>query len=192
MSLLRYYFMVGGDHFDADGFSEMASKCGFEFGRKRTVSNIKKLQRTDKIQTADKAICSGIRGTSGSQFSTWQTAIVDFACDRGDYLASRNLGMSTEAAQVWLVEERALLMFLKFVKKNLPVVGDFCKSDFFLLLKLVYGYDEEDDPGGGYHYSEALMGALSALDAGLSIDSEPFDLHFDRLQGTVLPGDPVV
>lgn len=182
MNLLRYYFKVGGETFDAETFSLAAIKNGFEGGISRITNNTKKLTRWPTGKTREVKILSGISGASGDSYATWETARVDYATDRDVYLAKRNLGLTSERAQVWLREEEAILRFLRVVKDQLPPVADFCKGEFFLILKLVYGYDEADDPGCGHHYSEVLMKDLCDLNAGLSTDSEPFELHFLRRQ----------
>lgn len=178
MNLLRYYFTVGGETFDAESFSLAAIKNGFEGSKTRICNTTKKLTRWSTGKIHEVKILSGISGTSGDSYATWETARVDYATDRDVYL--RNLGMTTEHAQVWLREEEALVKFLRLVKDRLPPVTGFCKGDCFSLLKLIYGYDEADDPGGGHHYSEVLMRSLCDLNAGLSTDSEPFELHFSQ------------
>jgi len=185
MSLLRYYFHVGGENFDAENFALAAIKNGFEGGTSRITSNTKKLKSGLTGERMEVKILSGISGANGDSFSSWQTALVDYAVDREIYLAARDLGLTTEGAQVWLREEVAILGFLGLVKEKLPPVAEFCKGEFFSLLKLVYGYDEEGDPGGGHHYSEKLMRILCELSAGISTDSEPFELHFVRLQQSI-------
>lgn len=187
MSLLRYYFMVGGEKFDAKEFSLAAIKNGFEGGISRITNNTKKLNRGFTGKIVEVKILSGITGTNGDSYASWQTALVDYAVDRDVYLAKQNLGMTTEAVQVWLREEEAVLRFLGLVKEKLPPVTDFCKGECFSLLKLIYGYDEADAPGGGVHYSEVLMRSLCGLNAGLSTDSEPFELHFKRRKSEVSP-----
>jgi hypothetical protein len=181
MNLLRYYFKVGGETFDVEGFSLAAIKNGFEGGRSHFINNTKKLTRWPTGETREVKILSGISGTSGAGFATWGTALVEYATDRDVYL--QDLGMTSEHAQVWLREEEALVKFLRLVKDRLPRVQDFCTGECFSLLILIYGYDEADDPGGGQHYSEVLMRSLCELNAGISTDSEPFELHFERLRG---------
>lgn len=182
MNLLRYYFMVGGETFDAENFSLAAIKNGFKGGKTRIFNTTKKLTRWPTGETREVKVLSGISGTSGDSYATWETARVDYETDRDIYLSKRDLGISTEYLQLWLREEEALLKFLRLVKERLPPVTDFCKGECFSLLILIYGYDEADDPGGGHHYSEALMRSLCGLNAGLSTDSEPFESHFDRLR----------
>ena len=183
MNLLRYYFHVGGDKFDVERFSIATVSNGLEQGTVGTTSNIKKLKRrgtSGDIELVEIKILPGLTGTNGDYFTHWSSAHVDYATDKDQYIANHSLGLSTDAAQLWHKEETALLVFLHLIKERLPKVSDFCDGDFFLLLKLIYGYDEADGPGGGFHYSEALMKNLCDLNAGLSTDSEPFELHFSR------------
>ncbi len=183
MNLLRYYFQVGGEKFDAENFSLAAVKNGLEQGTVQTTSNIKKLKRrgtNGDVDIVEVKILPGLTGTNGDAFTHWSSAQIDYATDKDQYLANHSLGLSTDAAQLWLREESTLLSFLRLIKERLPQVSDFCDGEFFLLIKLIYGYDEADGPGGGFHYSEVLMRSLCDLNAGLSTDSEPFELHFSR------------
>lgn len=183
MNLLRYYFQVGGEKFDANKFSLAASKNGLAQGIIQTTSNVKKLKKhgaSGKVEITEVNILTGLTGTGGDSFAHWSSAHIDYAIDRDIYLANQSLGLSTEAAQLWLKEEAALLAFLRLIKERLPQVSEFCDGEFFLLLKIIYGYDEADCPIGGHHYSEALVKNLCDLNAGLSTDSEPFELHFSR------------
>ena len=182
MNLLRYYFEVGGEKFDAEEFSHAAIGNGFAGGISRLRSNTKKLKRMSTGKDVDRKILSGVSGTHGDSFASWQTDLVNYAVDRESYLAKRDLGLTTEWAQIWLREEEAILKSLDLIGERLPSVASFCEGDFFLLLKLIYGYDDADAPGGGHHYSQKLMKRLGELNAGLSTDSEPFELHFSRLQ----------
>ncbi|WP_428718922.1 hypothetical protein [Undibacterium curvum] len=183
MNLLRYYFQVGGEKFDAENFSLAALKNGLEQGTVQTVSNIKKLKRrgtSGEVEVVEVKILPGLTGANGDAFTCWSSARIDYATDKDQYIANHSFGLSTDTAQLWLREEITLLSFLRLIKERLPRVSDFCDGEFFLLMKLVYGYDEADGSGGGFHYSEVLMKNLCELNAGLSTDSEPFELHFSR------------
>ena len=183
MNLLRYYFLVGGENFDAEKFASAAEKSGFSDGVTRTSSTTKRLQRSPTDRGTDVQIFSGVSGTNGAEFATWQTALEEYEIDKEAYLSKQRLGMTTESAQLWLQEETAIVKFLGSLNERLPSVTDFCAGDFFLLLKLVYGYDEREPAvTNNFHCSEALVKVLAELKAGVSTDSEPFELHFIRLQ----------
>lgn len=179
MNLLRYYFMVGGGDFDVEKFSLAALENGFEGGKSRITRTTKRLTYQNG-STIERKIFSGVTGTNGDSFTTWQTALVEYATDRDIYLA--DLGLTTETMQTWLREEAEILKFLNIISDRLPHVANYCQGSYFLLLKLIYGYGEEDGPGGGFHYSEVLMQKLCELKAGLSSDSESFEMHFNRIE----------
>ena len=182
MNLLRYYFEIGGEHFDVNAFSDTALKNGLPSGRIRTINNIKLLTNNLTKTLSIRKIFSGIVGTDCEKYVVWSTPIVNYVTDRELYLANLDLGMTTEAAQVWLKEEIVLLEFLDALKNQLPNIEKYCSSSFFSCLKLIYGYDETDSPGGGHHYSQSLLKKLSDLSADLSSDSESFELHFLRIK----------
>ena len=167
MHLSHYYFAVGGENFDARQFSEAANIEGSRFFTTSTT----KPYKTDDGLVVNKIMWSGVTGTLGSSFQTWQTPPVIYMRSRSAYLKCENLGFSEDFLQLWLREEESILTFLDDLEKRLPKVSNYCVGPNFLILKLVYGRLEQELASGGHHYSEKLIGSLAKLGANLSTDS---------------------
>ena len=167
MHLSHYYFSVGGENFDARKFSEAANIQGAQFF---TTNTIKPFKTADGL-VVNKIMRSGVTGTFGPSFQTWQTPPVIYIKSKSDFLQCENLGFNEDYLQLWLREEESILTFLDDLQKRLPKVSDYCVGPNFLILKLVYGHLEQELAGGGHHYSEKLISSLAKLGANLSTDS---------------------
>lgn len=136
MNLLRFLLQAGGEGFRAVEFSSAALGAGIPTG---TVVHIRKPQ-------CGLARDSGLPGTGGDAFLLWRSAKVDYAISRQQYRAQQVFG-APEFLQSWKREEEAILHYLGGMAERLPRVSDYCDGDSFLLLKLIYGEEEEGGAG---------------------------------------------
>ncbi|WP_375574326.1 hypothetical protein [Paracidovorax oryzae] len=172
MNLLRFLLHAGGEGFRAVEFSSAAVSAGIPMG---AVAHIRKPQ-------CGPARDSGLPGTGGDAFLLWRSAKVDYAMSMQQYRAQQVFG-APEFLQSWKREEEAILDYLGWMAERLPRVCDYCDGDSFLLLKLIYGEEEEGGAGTtGWLYSAALMQMLARMGAGLEADQELVDVHFARVE----------
>lgn len=172
MNLLRFLLQAGGEGFRATEFSSAAVSAGIPIG---TVAHVRKPPVTPTMD-------SGLPGTGNDDFMLWRSARVDYAVSRQQYRAQQAFG-TPEFLQSWKREEEAILHYLGGMADRLPRVSDYCDGDSFLLLKLIYGEEEEGGAGTtGWLYSAALMQMLACMGAGMEADQELVDVHFARLE----------
>ena len=154
MKLLRFYFEVGGEDFDAAGFAQAADENDLDGAVSGINNNSKLLKRwglDEQVALNISAEGTELNTSGGKQ---WCSGLLE--CDAG----------STQVCTaLWLAEESQLLEFIEQIKNKLPLVSNFCDGEYFMLLRLIY-----ETRGGGLHYSETLMRSLAELNAGLSID----------------------
>lgn len=166
MYLSHYYFSVGGEFFDADGFSKIAAIEGARVFKTNTVKRF----TAGTGEVSHRKLWTGVTGTGGDSFYTWQTPKMIYMVSREDYLAAKHIGMIDQAT-LWLKEEAAILQFLAEIGPALGEVPKFCGGESFSILKLIYGHEEGALAGGGTHYSERLIKRLAEFNANLSTDS---------------------
>lgn len=177
MNLLRFLLQAGGEGFRAVEFSSAAVSAGIPMG---AVAHIRKPQ-------CGPARDSGLPGTGGDAFLLWRSARVDYAMSMQQYRAQQVFG-APEFLQSWKREEETILRYLGWMAERLPRVCDYCDGDSFLLLKLIYGEEEEGGAGTtGWLYSAALMQMLARMGAGLEADQELVDVHFARVEPGAYP-----
>lgn len=177
MNLLRFLLQAGGEGFRAVEFSSAAVNAGIPMG---AVAHVRK-------PPVGPAMDSGVPGTGGDAFLLWRSAKVDYAVSRQQYRAQQAFG-APEFLQSWKREEEAILDYLGWMAERLPRVPDYCDGASFLLLKLIYGEEEEGGAGTtGWLYSAALMQMLARMGAGMEADQELVDVHFARLEPGASP-----
>lgn len=172
MNLLRYYLMIGGEGLQIEDFSRAIAESGLPTGR---ITNVKK-------PASFKDFDSGIDGTSGGQYPLWRTPVIDYAVSRAMYLELQKKPMGSDFLQIWKREEEAIIEFLNLIIGAMPRIEDFCNGKIFILLKLIYGHTGEGEKSDGFLYSHKLLKLLSDLGAGIEIDHELIDVHFDRVE----------
>lgn len=172
MNLLRYYLMIGGEGLRIEDFSRAIAGSGLPAGK---ITNVKK-------PAFIKDFDSGIDGTSGGEYPLWRTPVVDYAVSRVVYLELQKKPMSSDFLQIWKREEEAIVEFLNLIRGAMPRIEEFCNGKIFILLKLIYGCTEDGGKSDGFLYSHKLLELLSDLGAGIEIDHELIDVHFDRVE----------
>ncbi len=162
MKLLRFYFEVGGESFDAASFALAADENDLDGAVSTISNNSKTLKRWGRDEHVSVHLATAHVATDAevadSAVSQWCSGLLEL--DAGTESTPSN-------SPQWLAEESQLLDFIEQIKCKLPPVADFCDGEYFMLLRLIYAA-----PGVGLHYSETLMRSLAELNAGLSIDCE--------------------
>jgi hypothetical protein len=182
MSLLRFNITIGGEKFDSKSYDLAAKKNGLLHGKISSHNNVKKFFHPSTGEIIYRKFRSGITGTDGDKYETWSSAYVEYEINREDFLKRYKGGSDRDYYVLgWLREEHAVIEFLEGMKEKMPPIFDFCKGDYFIFVNLIYGYEDGDCAGGGIHYSENLIKLLSKMNAGISTDSEDFEIHFGRL-----------
>ncbi|MCH8620290.1 hypothetical protein [Undibacterium sp. TS12] len=153
MKLLRFYFEVGGEEFDADGFALAADENDLDGAVSSISNNSKTLKRWGQDAHVTISLAGAGQSAGSAGLRQWCSGLMECTADDSSGLPS------------WMTEEAQLLDFIERIRGKLPAVAQFCDGEYFMLLRLIYA-----GSGVGLHYSETLMRSLAELNAGLSID----------------------
>lgn len=127
MHLSHFYFSVGGESFDAESFSKVAAIDGARVFKTETVKRL-----TSGIgEDHHIKILSGVTGTAGNNFVTWQSPKISYIASREDYLNVSNLGMRDHAV-LWLKEEAVVMRFLVEIGPVVQRARNFESGELFL------------------------------------------------------------
>ena len=177
MNLLRYYLMVGGASFDANAYAVACKNNSIQTGKVGYIKNPKIKNR----EGASVFIESGVPGTFGDGYFTWQSEIVNFAVEENEFRRQSSMPMGSDYSQLWMNEEKAMIKFLLPFKNGMPNVANYCMGDYFVIFKVIYGsFDEGGCVCSGY--SRSVVSILGAIGAGIESDCEPYQIHFSRLK----------
>lgn len=177
MNLLRYYLMVGGAGFDAERYSSAASEAGIKKSEVKYIKNVKIRDGKGGALTVE----SGLPGTFGEGYFSWQTERVNYVTDKQEYERRLSMSMGPKYSQLWIEESAEMEKFIASLKEKLPQASDYCVGSYFLLFTAIYG-SFDDGVSVLPTLSSSFVRLLAGIGAGFSADSEPYEVHFSRLK----------